>query len=173
MVAPEAFLRLSLIPAILGRGGMDEGLRNRWLHDAHRRMSEAGLRAGAARTAVVELLARDGQCLLSAQEITDRLRADGVGSAASVYRSLDELFGLGLLHRVDGRDGIARFEIADVGRHHHHFVDDDSGEVLPFTDAALEDAIHAVAARLGVDLSGHDVILRGSRPAHHRRAGCA
>jgi Fur family ferric uptake transcriptional regulator len=140
---------------------MDDRLRHRWLDDAHRRMAAAGLRAGAARTAVVELLAREGQCLLSAQEITDRLRADGSGSAASVYRSLDELFGLGLLHRVDGRDGIARFEIAEFDRHHHHFVDDASGEVRPFTDGALEAAIEGVAERLGVELSGHEVILRG------------
>ena len=152
---------------------MDEGSRDRWLIDAHRRMAEAGLRSGAARIAVVELLAREGQCLLSAQEITDRLRAEGSASAASVYRSLDELFGLGLLHRVDGRDGVARFEIAEVDRHHHHFVDDAGGEVRPFTDAALEEAIEAVAERLGVELSGHEVILRGvsRRPPTLGRGG--
>jgi Fur family ferric uptake transcriptional regulator len=141
---------------------VDDGLRDRWLAEADRRMSAAGLRAGAARTAVVELLAREGQCWVSVHELTDRLRSSGQGSPASVYRAVDELFGLGLLHRVDGRDGVARYEIADLDGHHHHFVDDASGEVRAFEDEALERAIDGVAERLGVVLTGHEVILRGT-----------
>jgi Fur family transcriptional regulator, ferric uptake regulator len=140
---------------------MDSALRDRWLERAEQRLSGAGLRGGAARTAVVELLAREGQCLLSAQEITEQLRTRGVGSAASVYRVLDELFELGLLHRLDGRDGIARYEIADPERHHHHIVDEHSGEVQPFADERLEEAIAAVGERLGMRLTSHEVILRG------------
>jgi Fur family ferric uptake transcriptional regulator len=142
---------------------MDPELRDRWLRRAQELMAGAGMRSGAARTAVLELLARDGQCLLSAPEITDRLRARGVGSAATVYRVIEELFELGLLHRLDGRDGAARFEIADPERHHHHFVDERTGDVEAFTDEALEEAIGGVAQRLGVELSGHDVVLRGVR----------
>jgi Fur family ferric uptake transcriptional regulator len=111
--------------------------------------------------ALVDLLASEGQCLLTAQEITDLLRSRGAGSPASVYRVLDELFELGLLHRLDGRDGVARYEIADPERHHHHIVDEATGQVRPFTDEALEQAIAAVAQRLGIRLTSHDVILRG------------
>jgi len=143
---------------------MDPELRDRWLAHAEQLTTGAGFRSGAARTAVIELLAREGQCLLSAQEITDRLRAGGTGSAATVYRVLDELFDLGLLHRMEGRDGMARFEIADPHRHHHHFVDERTGDVEAFSDEALEQAIDAVANRLGVQLTGHDVVLRGARP---------
>jgi Fur family ferric uptake transcriptional regulator len=142
---------------------MDPELRDRWLEHAQQRATGAGLRSGAARTAVIELLAREGQCLLSPQDIIDKLRAQGSGSAASVYRVIDELFGLGLLHRLDGRDGVARYEIADPDRHHHHFVDEQTGEVEAFSDEALERAITAVAGRLGVKLTGHDVVLRGAR----------
>jgi Fe2+ or Zn2+ uptake regulation protein len=50
--------------------------------------------------------------------------------------------------------------------YHHHFVDDDSGQVRAFEDEALERAIEGVAERLGVVLTGHEVILRGTpRPA--------
>jgi Fur family ferric uptake transcriptional regulator len=147
---------------------MDPELRDRWLAHANELASGAGLRSGAARTAVMELLARDGQCLMSAQEITDRLRAQGSGSAASVYRVIDELFELGLLHRLDGRDGVARFEIADPQRHHHHFVDEKTGDVEAFADEALEEAIAGVARRLGFELTGHDVVLRGARRANGR-----
>ena len=115
------------------------------------------------RSAVIEVLAREGQCLLTAQEITHQLRAQGTGSPASVYRVIEELSELGLLHRLDGRDGIARYEIADPDHHHHHFVDERTGHVTAFTDDALEQAINDVAHRLGVTLSGHDVVLRGHR----------
>ena len=142
---------------------MDSQLRDRWLAHVQHRTTGAGLRTGAARQAVVELLAREGQCLLSAQEITDLLRSRGSGSTTSVYRILDELFELGLLHRLDGRDGIARYEIADPDEHHHHFVDETTGTVEAFSDDALERAIHAVADRLGIELTGHDVVLRGTR----------
>ena len=142
---------------------MDPELRDRWLSHANKRTTAAGLRSGAVRTAVIELLAREGQCLLSAQEITDQLRAQGSGSAASVYRVIDELSELGLLHRLDGRDGSARYEIADPDDHHHHFVDDQTGEVRAFADDALEHAIDDVARRLGVELSSHDVVLRGRK----------
>ena len=142
---------------------MDPELRDRWLAQAHQRTTGAGLRSGAVRSAVIELLAREGQCLLTAHEITGRLRAQGTGSAASVYRVIEELSELGLLHRLDGRDGTARYEIADPDHHHHHFVDERTGSVTAFTDEALERAIDDVARRLGVTLSGHDVVLRGRR----------
>jgi Fur family ferric uptake transcriptional regulator len=142
---------------------MDPALRDRWLEHAHRRTDSAGLRAGAARSAVIDVLARDGQCLVTAQDITERVRARGTGSAASVYRIIDQLSALGLLHRFDGRDGIARYEIADPDHHHHHFVDEATGDVEAFGDEALEQAIAAVAERLGIELTGHDVVLRGTR----------
>jgi Fur family ferric uptake transcriptional regulator len=114
--------------------------------------------------AVVELLADEGRCLLSAQEITERLRRRGDRcSAASVYRSLDQLQQLGLVNRLDGPDGSARFEIADPTDHHHHFVDEDSGQTIPFEDEQLERAISEVGNRLGLRLTGHEVTLRGTR----------
>jgi Fur family transcriptional regulator, ferric uptake regulator len=142
---------------------VDIDLRDRWLTHAIGRMTAAGLRSGAARTAVVELLARDAHCLLSATEITDKLRLQHTGSAASVYRVIDELFELGLLHRLDGRDGIARYEIADPDHHHHHFIDEQTGTVDAFSDEELERTINAVADRLGIKLTSHEVVLRGVR----------
>ncbi|MBE2315635.1 transcriptional repressor [Solirubrobacter sp. CPCC 204708] len=139
---------------------MDQALRDRWLAQADATLSSAGRRAGAARTAIVEWLAREGQCLVTAQDVLDRLPQ---GSPSSVYRTLDELFALGLLHRFHGQDGVARYEIADPLRHHHHFIDEASGAARPFTDDELERAIEAAARRLGVRLTGHEVVIRGRR----------
>ncbi len=113
---------------------------------------------------MLDVLARQ-HCLLSPQEISDELRAEGgAGSTATVYRALESLHRLGLVHRVDAGEGIARYEPADPsGEHHHHLVDEETGQVLPFEDAELERVVEGIGERLGVTVTGHDVILRVRR----------
>ena len=126
-------------------------------------LAQAGYRRGGARNAIVELL--DGQdCALTAQEIDDRLRAAGrsVGRA-SVYRILEMLTELRLVTRIDVGQGVARYErhLPD-GEHHHHLVCDECGQVAPFEDPALEQAITRVSRRLSFAVDDHDVVLHGA-----------
>lgn len=139
---------------------MDRAARTRWLEHSRLVLRGAGLRASAGRSAVVELLGRQS-CLLSAQDISDQLRAEGSrGSSATVYRALETLHELGLVRRFDA-DGVARYEPVDPsGDHHHHIVMEDSGDVVPFEDAELERAIDGIGERLGMVITSHDVILR-------------
>ena len=140
---------------------MDEAAHRRWVQHSSDVMRGAGLRTSAGRSAVVELLGRQS-CLLTAQEIADRLREEGsAGSTATVYRALETLHELGLVRRFDS-EGIARYEPVDPsGDHHHHLVLEDSGDVVPFDDAELERAIAGIGQRLGLVVTSHEVILRG------------
>jgi Fur family ferric uptake transcriptional regulator len=143
---------------------MNATARRRWLEHTEEVLRGAGLRASAGRSAVVALLARQ-DCVVSAQEIVDGLRAsDGPSaSTATVYRALETLHEFGLVRRFDSGEGTARYEPVDPsGAHHHHVVFDD-GTVEPFSDEDLELAIHGLGARLGLDITGHDVILRATR----------
>jgi Fur family ferric uptake transcriptional regulator len=138
----------------------------RWSEHARDALRRAGYRSGGARSAVIELLARQ-DCCLTAQEIFDGLRAEGraVG-IASVYRALDLLTGLKLVQRLDMGEGVARFEPAHAdGEHHHHLVCDRCGAVEAFEDAELETALGRLAGRHGYEVDGHDVVLRGLCPA--------
>ena len=124
---------------------------------------EARGRSGGARRAVVELLGRQ-DCCLTAQEIFDRLRAEGrrVG-IATVYRVLEQLGERGLVQRIDVGAGTARYEAAQPsGEHHHHLVCDGCGKVEAFADDELETVIHAVERRTGYTVAAHDVVLRGA-----------
>ena len=136
----------------------------RWADEAGERLASAGYRRGGARTAVVELLARQ-ECALSVLEIEDALRESGrqVGRA-SIYRVVEELEELGLVTRLDLGTGTARFEPADPrgDRHHHHLLCDDCGDLVPFSDPELERVIGRVSRRLPYPVSGHDVTLHGS-----------
>lgn len=132
-----------------------------WREHATAELSRAGLRTGGARAQVVSLLAEQ-RCCISAQEIHDGLgRRIGM---ASVYRALDTLTSLHLVHRLD-RDGIAHYEPADPsGEHHHHAVCDACGRLDAFEDAELESRLEAILRKIGYAGHGHDVVLRGTCP---------
>ena len=137
-----------------------------WVAAAERGLREAGHRASAPRAAVLGVIGRQ-ECVLSAREIADELRAGGreVG-VATVYRTLELLEGMRLLQRLDVGDGSARFEPALPGgeHHHHHLVCDRCGRVTPFEDTKLERAIDDLGGRLDHTVAGHDVVLRGECP---------
>jgi Fur family ferric uptake transcriptional regulator len=135
-----------------------------WVEHAQRELTRAGYRKAGAREEVLALLDRQG-CLLSAQEIHDQLRDTGRGvGLASVYRALELLASLKLVHRVDV-DGTACYEPADPsGEHHHHAICDRCGKLAVFEDPELERVLHVVGERLGYDIGGHDVVLRGACP---------
>lgn len=135
-----------------------------WAAYAREELSAAGFRSGGAREAVLRLLGEQ-QCCLSAQEIFDALRrrSEPVG-LASVYRALDVLATLDLVHRVDVA-GTACYEPADPsGHHHHHARCQDCGTLAAFEDDALEALIGEIGARMGYRLGGHEVVLRGTCP---------
>jgi Fur family ferric uptake transcriptional regulator len=142
-----------------------------WLAHARDELQGAGLRSGGARSAVLEALDRE-PCCLTAQEIFDNLRAGGrrVG-IASVYRTLDLLSKLRLVHRVD-IGGAACYEPAHPGgEHHHHVVCDRCGKVAAFEDDGLEDAIDRLGRRLKYKVGVHEVVLRGACPDCRKRGG--
>jgi Fur family ferric uptake transcriptional regulator len=133
-----------------------------WQEHATATLRAAGYRPGGARASVIEALARE-DCCLPVQSIYDevRRRRPGVG-IASVYRALETLTSLGLVHRVDLRSGGARYEPAEPsGDHHHHLVCDDCGKVEAFSDDRLEDAIQDVSRGASFRIDEHDVVLRG------------
>lgn len=134
-----------------------------WVETTIAALRAGGHRSGSARRAVVELLGRQ-HCCLTAQEIFDRLRAEGrsVG-IASIYRALEVLSRDGYVQRIDIGAGTTLFEpIHANGEHHHHLVCDDCGKVEAFADDQLEEALRLVEGRTGYQVAGHDVVLRGA-----------
>lgn len=137
--------------------------RAEWARHAEAAMAEAGLRAGGARRAVVGVLAQQ-DCCLSAAEIHDALDAapGPTPGRASVYRALDTLADLHLVHRVDLGGQVAKYEPAHAdGEHHHHAVCRACGAVTPIEDPALESALHHLADRLAFQVDAHDITLHG------------
>jgi Fur family transcriptional regulator, ferric uptake regulator len=136
--------------------------RAEWAAHAPEELKRAGHRSGGARSAVLELIARQ-DCCLTAQQIFDALRDDGrdVG-IASIYRALELLTRMGLLRRVE-LAGAGGYEPSlPGGEHHHHIVCERCGKVSRFEDEALERAIDRLAGELEYEVGEHEVVLRGA-----------
>jgi Fur family ferric uptake transcriptional regulator len=133
-----------------------------WADHAQRVLTENRHHTGAARRAVLELL--DSQtCALSAIEIEDALRTgERPVARASIYRILDELERLNLIHKVEVGQAMARYEpLRADSEHHHHLVCDNCGTVIPFTDTRLEHAIQELSRRVPMRVAEHEIVLRG------------
>jgi Fur family transcriptional regulator, ferric uptake regulator len=131
-----------------------------WAETAIRRLDQAGYRSGAARREVIELLGAES-CAVTALEIDRRLESVG---RATVYRTLEQLEQLHLVHRVEIGGDAAGYERVDAEQHHHHLVCEECGRLAPFADRSLEQAIEAVSREVEFEVAAHDVVLRGRCP---------
>lgn len=136
-----------------------------WAERAKARLNEAGFRSGAARRRVIELLEGE-HCAVTALEIDQRLPSVG---RATVYRTLEQLEQLELVHKVDVGGEVVAYERSDPSEHHHHIVCVRCGRLLPFEDIRLERAIHAVGEAVEFEIVSHDVLLRGICPGCQRQ----
>jgi Fur family transcriptional regulator, ferric uptake regulator len=134
-----------------------------WAEQAALALARAGYRRGGARQAMLALL-DEQRCALSALEIEQTLRARGQEvSRASVYRVLEELSAIGVVHRLEVGHGGVRYEPARLGPgHHHHLLCEGCGRLEPFTDAGLERAIGRVAGRVPLCVVDHEIVIRGA-----------
>ena len=83
-------------------------------------------------------------------------------SIATVYRTVRLFEEKGILERRDFGGGRARYEPTEHGKH-HHLIDIESGRVIEFEDAAHEQLIEAIAARLGFELVSYRLELFGRK----------
>ncbi|HMK36434.1 MAG TPA: Fur family transcriptional regulator [Desulfomonilaceae bacterium] len=108
---------------------------------------------------------------LSAEDIF--LKAHGENPSiglTSVYRTLDLLVHLGLIHKFDFGDGRARYEMAEgsrVGKHHHHLVCTGCSTIVDYDDfideelKLLKKTEEGLSLKFGFKITGHIVQFHG------------
>ena len=106
-------------------------------------LAGAGFTWTRPRAAVLRVLASAGTPL-KVEEIHERVGSAAAGRAvnlSSVYRTVNLLHGLGLVHRTRLGEGALRYELAEVFRgHHHHFVCEACGRIEDVSRCPLEGA---------------------------------
>ena len=124
------------------------------------RCVKQGMRMTEQRRVIAQVLERSNdhpdveELYRRAAEVDDKI------SIATVYRTVRLFEEAGILERHDFRDGRSRYEqVSDD--HHDHLIDLQSGKVIEFTNAEIEQLQEIVARRLGYKLVDHRLELYG------------
>ena len=133
------------------------------------RLDSDAQRYTPGRRKLVEVLVEADRPLTAAEVLEE-----GRLSQSSAYRNLAVLEAAGVVHRVNGSDEFARFELAEdlTDHHHHHLICTICGSVADFTVAdELERSIEALmgeaATSAGFDAHHHRLDLLGRCSACH------
>ena len=128
--------------------------------DIERLAVSAGMRMTEQRRVIAQVLTQSDDHP-DVEEVHRRsvLKDAGI-SIATVYRTVRLFEEAGILTRHDFGDGRARYEPASDD-HHDHLIDIQSGQVIEFTNEAIEELQREVARKLGYKLVDHRLELYG------------
>jgi Fur family ferric uptake transcriptional regulator len=117
------------------------------------------LKVTLPRLKVLEVLEHAEPHHLSAEDVYKKLidSDDSVG-LATVYRVLTQFEAAGIVARHNFDDGHSVYELAGDD-HHDHMIDVDTGQIIEFVSARIEDLQHAIAAEHGYSLVDHELVL--------------
>lgn len=104
-------------------------------HNWQHRLQGHGSRWTVPRRAILELLSQTSNHM-SAKEVYAALHKmyPGIG-LTTVYRTLDLLVRMGLLHRFAFGTGESRYEFTDTkNTHHHHLICTNCSKIVDYTD---------------------------------------
>ncbi|MBI2874368.1 MAG: transcriptional repressor [Firmicutes bacterium] len=123
------------------------------------------------RRAIIEVFFDDGSGHLSAEDIYHQVRdkLPDVG-LATVYRTLDILENLNVLHKLNFGDGRFRYEINQEGlHHHHHLVCLQCGQVSEVKTDLLNDLEEKIAREHGFNIVDHSLKFYGHCAACNKK----
>ena len=122
-------------------------------------LKKAGLKVTLPRLKILEILERDSERHMTAEDIYQCLRdANEDVGIASVYRVLTQFESAGLVERHNFDSGPAVYEL-DRGEHHDHMVCTETGKVIEFHNSEIEELQVKIAAENGYQLVGHSLVL--------------
>ncbi len=117
------------------------------------------------RRLIVQKLLSDEDNHPSAEEIYHMVRSeDPEVGLATVYRTLDLLQRLDIVHKVNFGDGKARYEMRGEQHQHHHLLCTECGLIHEVGEDLLGEVEEKLTARTGFRISDHDVKFYGLCP---------
>lgn len=129
--------------------------------DLEQRCIDAGLKMTGPRKTILKVLGESADHP-SVEVVYERAKAlDSSISIATVYRTLNMLDELDLVTRHEFKENFSRYETNMD--HHHHLIDLESGEVIEFQNAELEDLKERIAREMGFELVDHRLELYGRK----------
>lgn len=129
------------------------------------RLKDHGIRPTAQRLAIAEFVLHTN-AHPSADEVWDAVRESfPMLSRATVYNTLNLFAAHGLLHPLVVTEGRVVFD-ANIARH-HHFIDDETGEIADLPWDALK--VKQIERLEGFDVRDYQVVVHGKRRKTSRK----
>ena len=146
---------LTLFPTNVTTPGQRQRWQQRIVVAFQDHLAEDGLKLTPQRRAILDHLFRATEHLDldGVYAVVKRERA-GVGRA-TVFRTLKLLERYGLVDRVEGANGTARFELKHDRPHHDHMVCVECGAILEFQSPRMEDLQNAAIRKAGFQALWH------------------
>ena len=131
------------------------------------KLREKGLKVTQQRLLILSVLEQNGGRHMTAEDIYELVAEDypEIG-LATVYRTLQLLWDIQLVDRVNLDDGCVRYEIGHLlgngSKHnHHHLICKECGKVIPFDADLLEDLEHYIEDSAGFHVLDHELKFYG------------
>lgn len=124
-------------------------------------LKKAGLKVTLPRVRILELLEKNADQHLSAEDIYRQLldQEEDIG-LATVYRVLTQFEAAGIVCRHQFEGGKAVFELISKGEH-DHIVCVKSGLVEEFHDPVIFERIQKIAEEHGFEMTDHSLVIFG------------
>lgn len=89
---------------------------------------------------------------------------------ATVYRTLNLLYELGMVTKLELNDGFDRYELADASDHqHHHLLCSRCQRIIEVREDFLDDLEHKLEANYAFHVTGHHVKFFGLCEACYKK----
>ena len=122
-------------------------------------LKKAGLKVTLPRIKILQILESAPEWHMTAEDIYQALRdAEEDVGIATVYRVLTQFEAAGLITRHSFDNGPAVYEL-DRGDSHDHMVCTETGRVVEFHSAEIEEIREKVAKDNGFQVVGHNLVL--------------
>lgn len=122
-------------------------------------LKKAGLKVTLPRIKILQILESAPEWHMTAEDIYQSLRdAEEDVGIATVYRVLTQFEAAGLITRHSFDNGPAVYEL-DRGDSHDHMVCTETGRVVEFHSAEIEELREKVAKDNGFQVVGHNLVL--------------
>ena len=131
------------------------------------RLKEKGLKVTHQRILVLSVLEQNSGRHMTAEDIYELVSQDypEIG-LATVYRTMQLLWDMQLVDRINLDDGCVRYEIGhlirgDAQHNHHHLICRKCNKVIPFTDDLLDELEHHIEKVTGFHVLDHELKFYG------------
>ena len=122
-------------------------------------LKKAGLKVTLPRIKILQILESAPEWHMTAEDIYQALRdAEEDVGIATVYRVLTQFEAAGLITRHSFDNGPAVYEL-ERGDSHDHMVCTETGRVVEFHSAEIEELREKVAKDNGFQVVGHNLVL--------------